>query len=74
MSEEEIVGVLDTENEEFKALHEEHRELKAKLAEMKSKIHFTPEEEIEKKNIQKLKLAKKDRMAVIIKAYKESNA
>ena len=74
MSEEEIVGVLDTENEEFKALHAEHGQLKAKLAEMKSKIHLTPEEEIEKKNIKKLKLAKKDRMAVIIKAYKESRA
>ncbi len=74
MSEEEIVSVLDTENEEFKALHEEHRGLKAKLGEMKTKVYLTPEEEIEKKTIQKLKLAKKDRMAVIIKEYKESRA
>ncbi len=74
MSEEEIVGVLDTENEEFKGLHEEHRVLKAKLAEMKAKIHLTPEEEIEMKNTQKLKLAKKDRMAAIIREYKQSNA
>ena len=74
LSEDEIVNVLDTENEEFNALHEEHKALKAKMAEMKSKVHLTPEEEIEKKNIKKLKLAKKDRMAVIIKEYKESHA
>ncbi len=74
MGEEEIVGVLDTENEEFKGLHEEHRVLKAKLAEMKSKVHLTPEEEIEMKNTQKLKLTKKDRMAALINEYKKSHA
>ncbi len=74
MSEEDIVKVLDNDNDEFKALHEEHKDLKAKLAELKSKVYLTPEEEIEKKNIQKLKLAKKDRMAVLISDYRKSHA
>ncbi len=74
MSEEDIVKVLDSDNDEFKALHEEHKDLKAKLAELKSKVYLTPEEEIEKKNIQKLKLAKKDRMAALISDYRKSHA
>ena len=74
MSEDEIMKVLDGDNEEFKALHDEHRDLKAKMAELKTKVHLTPEEEIEKKNIQKFKLAKKDRMAVLISDYKKSHA
>ncbi|KKK71012.1 hypothetical protein LCGC14_2918200, partial [marine sediment metagenome] len=48
--------------------------LKAKLAELKSKVYLTPEEGIEKKNIQKLKLAKKDRMAALISDYRKSHA
>lgn len=74
MSEEDIVKVLESDNEEFKALHEEHKGLKAKLAELKSKVYLTAEEGIEKKNIQKLKLAKKDRMAVMIRDYRKSHA
>lgn len=73
MSEEEIVSVLERENEEFKVLLDEHRGLKSKLSEFKSKMHLTPEEEIEAARIKKLKLAKKDKMATIIRQYK-SNA
>lgn len=74
MSEEEIVSMLESENEEFKVLHEEHKILKAKMDKIKSKLHLTPEEELEKKNIQKQKLAKKDSMAKMIRDYKATNA
>jgi hypothetical protein len=66
--------MLESENEEFKVLHEEHKILKAKMDKIKSKLHLTPEEELEKKNIQKQKLAKKDSMAKMIRDYKATNA
>jgi len=44
------------------------------LAEIDKKVHFTPEEEVERKRIQKLKLVKKDRMAEIIREYKKSHS
>jgi uncharacterized protein YdcH (DUF465 family) len=72
--EEEVVKVLDSENDEFKSLHKEHRGLKEKLAEFNSKVYLTPDEEVEKMTMKKLKLAKKDRMAQIIREYKQSNA
>lgn len=74
MFDEEVVKVLDSENGEFKSLHEEHRGLKEKLAELNNKVYLTPEEESEKVTMKKLKLAKKDRMAQIIREYKQSNA
>ncbi|MFQ3574277.1 MAG: YdcH family protein [Thermodesulfovibrionales bacterium] len=71
MTENEIVEILKEENEEFKKIFNEHRELDAKLAEMSKKHYLTSEEEIEKKRMQKEKLLKKDRIAEIIREYKK---
>lgn len=73
MTDEEIAKVLAGENEEFKVVGEEHSNLKALLHEFQSKVYLTPEEELEKKRLQKLKLAKKDRMAEMIREYKQAN-
>lgn len=73
MKEEEIVEVLKKENEEFRALYQEHRDLDNKLSEFNKKPYLSLEEELEKKTIQKEKLAKKDRMAEIIRKYKKNN-
>lgn len=73
MTDEEISGVLAAENEEFKALQDEHKGLKKKLEEFKLKARLTPEEEMEKKKMQKLKLARKDQMAGMVRAYKEAH-
>ena len=50
---------------EVERLEREHRELKARLSELNSRLYLSPEEEIERKTIQKLKLAKKDRIAIL---------
>jgi uncharacterized protein len=71
LKETEIVEVLKKENEEFKKLSEEHRTLDAQLAEMDTKRYLTPEEEVERKRIQKLKLLRKDRMAELVREYKK---
>lgn len=70
MKEEEIVEILKRENEEFRRLAEEHRNLDNMLSEIDKKLYLTPDEEIERKRIQKLKLHKKDRMAELIREYK----
>ena len=74
MKEQEIVELLKNENEEFRRLSEEHRNLDEFLVEIDSRRYLTPEEEIERKNIQKQKLFRKDRMAELIRKYKESHS
>ncbi len=71
MKEQEIVDQLKKENEEFKKLSEEHRNLDGLLAEIDNKRYLTPEEEVERKRIQKLKLLRKDRMAELIREYRK---
>lgn len=74
MKEQEIVEILKKENEEFRGLTEEHQKLEKLLAELDRKRYLTPEEEYERKKIQKQKLLKKDRMAELIRQYKKSHS
>jgi hypothetical protein len=53
---------------EVERLHREHNELKARLSELNSRLYLSPEEEIERKQIQKLKLIKKDRLAYLTRS------
>jgi uncharacterized protein YdcH (DUF465 family) len=46
--------------------------LKETLAEMDRKKHYTADEEVERKKIQKQKLKLKDSMAALINEYKKS--
>lgn len=73
MTDEEMIALLRKENEEFRKLDEEHRNLKSTLADIDKKIHLTTEEEVERKKIQKLKLVKKDRMAGLLREYRKSH-
>lgn len=74
MKENEIIELLKKENEEFKKLSEEHRNLDMLLADIDSRRYLTPDEEMERKRIQKQKLQKKDRMAEIVREYKKSRS
>ena len=68
-----IVSLLD-KDPELKKFYEEHREFEKKLAEFQHKHHLTPEEEIEMKRIQKLKLVGKDRMMEILERHRQTGA
>ncbi|HCC68725.1 MAG TPA: DUF465 domain-containing protein [Nitrospiraceae bacterium] len=70
MKDAEIAEVLQKESEEYRKLAEEHRRLNKDLTGLDSKRYLTPEEEVERKKIQKQKLLKKDRMAELIREYK----
>ena len=73
MKEREIIEVLKRENEEFKKLSQEHRKLDTKLTKIDSRRYLTPDEEIERKRMQKEKLLKKDMMAAMVREYKKNN-
>lgn len=61
-----IIRSLLEENEEFRSLFSEHEELENKLAKLDSIHYLTPQQEIERNNIKKIKLRGMDRMQEII--------
>ncbi|TKB72793.1 MAG: DUF465 domain-containing protein [Nitrospira sp.] len=67
-----IVDVLRKSNHEFRALEESHHRLDSELGELQRRHFLTPQEETLKKQIQKEKLAKKDKMAEIIRLYRRT--
>lgn len=64
--EEELIRQHLSHDDELRALYEEHLALKNKLETFRNKLYLTAEEELEKKRIQKLKLASKDRLMEIL--------
>jgi uncharacterized protein len=57
---------------ELKQHVEVHRKLESALEDFNKRIYLTPQEEIEKKKLQKLKLASKDRIYAILAKYRKS--
>ena len=53
-------------NPRFRLLYEEHHLLEKELQKLDQKAHLTPDEELERRKVQKLKLAGKDEMEHII--------
>ena len=69
-----IVDRLRASSTEFRELEESHHKLDAELGELQKRHVLTPQEELLKKQIQKEKLAKKDKMAELIRLYKDTQA
>ncbi len=74
VSEDALVAQLRTEDPEFKKWEEEHHKLESSLKSIDSHVYLSPEEEIERKRIQKLKLAAKDKMMEMVRRYKVGRA
>lgn len=72
MSDEEIIETLKRDNEEFRKLYQEHRDLDGMLSELDKKHFLTTEEEVELHRLKKEKLLKKDRIAELVKNYKNN--
>lgn len=72
--EEELIQQYVDHDEQLKALYAEHQELKHQLEAFRSKVYLSPEQELEKKRIQKLKLASKDRMMELLNRYQHHEA
>ena len=67
---EELIKTLLDRVPELRQFYEEHVTLERQLADFQGRSHLTPEEEVEKKRIQKLKLAGKDRMMEILSRHR----
>jgi hypothetical protein len=74
VKEEVLVEKLRVENSEFQKWEQEHRQLENTLMSFETHRYLSPEEEVERKRIQKLKLAAKDRMMEIIRRTKVGQA
>jgi hypothetical protein len=57
---------------ELKKHVEDHRKLETALEDFNKRIYLTPQEEMEKKKLQKMKLASKDRIYAILSKYRQS--
>ena len=62
------LAALIVDNPEVRALVEEHRVLDETLKGLARKVYLLPDEEVERKRLQKLKLAKKDKIVGILNA------
>ncbi len=69
-----VVAKLRVEDSEFQKWEQEHRKLENTLMDFETHRYLTPEEEVERKRIQKLKLAAKDRMMEIVRRSKVGQA
>ncbi len=69
-NDEELIRSLVDQDAELKRFYEEHLDLERQLVSLQHKHFLTPEEDLEKKRIQKLKLAGKDRIMQILTRYR----
>jgi uncharacterized protein YdcH (DUF465 family) len=65
-SEEELILALLPQSPELKTAYEEHMRLNAEVDRLATKSHLSADEEIEKKDLQKRKLAEKDKIMRIL--------
>lgn len=74
MSEEQIIDLLKKENEDFRRLYQEHRDLDNMLSDLNKKHYLSPDEEVEINRMKKEKLYKKDKIAEMLREYKKQAA
>jgi uncharacterized protein YdcH (DUF465 family) len=65
-----LIEHIKETNPEFRQLMVEHLRYERQLEELNNLRFLTSEQELEKKQVQKIKLRGKDRMAEILKEYK----
>jgi len=66
-----LVEKLCDENPRFRKLFEEHTIFERQLDDLEQRPFLTPEQEVERKKVQKLKLAGKDEMESILRSYRQ---
>ncbi|HEY7532811.1 MAG TPA: YdcH family protein [Nitrospiraceae bacterium] len=71
LTDEVIAARLRQASHEFRDLEETHHRLDGELCELQKRHVLTPAEELQKKQLQKEKLMKKDKMAELIRNYRD---
>ena len=67
-----LLEKIRTDSNEFRKLYDDHLTLKSRVEELNKMKFLTPEQEVEKKTIQKKKLQQKDRINEIVGEYEAS--
>jgi uncharacterized protein YdcH (DUF465 family) len=65
-----LIQKLCEENPRFRLLYEEHVLFEKQLRALDDRVYLTPEEEMDRRRMQKLKLAGKDEMETILRDYR----
>lgn len=71
---EELIRSLMDRDVELREHYLEHENFERELARLNAKAHLSTDEEIERKRLQKLKLAGKDRIMEILYRYKSEGS
>jgi GAT domain. len=66
----ELIDQLLPKNDELQKLVKEHKEFESQLGEFSKRLYLSDEENREKKRIQKLKLAGRDRIEQILRDHR----
>jgi hypothetical protein len=66
----ELIESLLDRDEELAKLWASHRQLDSQIEAMSERLYLTPEEQVERKRLQKLKLAGRDRIESILAAHR----
>ena len=67
---EKLIGKLIKKDETLKHCMEQHQEYERRLEEFNRQIYLSPEESMERKRIQKLKLAIRDKIQLILSEHR----
>ena len=67
-----LIAEVAKDNEELKKLWEEHLEYKEKISELDRRAYLTSEQTVERKRLQKYKLAGKDRIEEILSHFRQA--
>ncbi len=67
---EELVKALAPENAAIRRSYEKHLKLKAEVDQLASRSHLTTEEELRRRELQKQKLAEKDKIVRLLDEYR----
>ena len=70
-TDQDLIQRLSEENPRFRKLHEEHLLFEKKLQEYEEMTYLSEETDLERKKIQKLKLAGKDEMESMLKTLRQ---
>ena len=69
---EELAKSLIPQYPELKTAYDEHMKLKAQVEKLTARSYLSPSEEVEKKDLQKRKLAEKDKIMRILDEHREA--
>ncbi len=71
---EELIIAIMERDAELKRYYEEHVDLERQLEEFDRRLYLTPEQEVERKQIQKRKLQGKDRIMEILQKHRAAGS